>query len=102
MRQLIAAPIRMIVGATLPSARVGEGLETTQPRHFASVIAKGSLGASIAMWGHGAQRRLGAESRHSQLVTAERSDFGGREPPAFSLHCDHRRRSRSSNTSRVT
>jgi hypothetical protein len=45
MRQLIAAPIRMIVGATLPSARVGEGLETTQPRHFASVIAKGSLGA---------------------------------------------------------
>ena len=30
MRQLIAAPIRMIVGATLPSARVGEGLETTQ------------------------------------------------------------------------
>jgi hypothetical protein len=44
MRQLIAAPIRMIVGATLPSARVGEGLETTQPRHFASVIAKGSLG----------------------------------------------------------
>jgi hypothetical protein len=36
----------MIVGATLPSALVGEGLETTQPRHFASVIAKGSLGAS--------------------------------------------------------
>jgi hypothetical protein len=57
MRQLIAAPIRMIVGATLPSARVGEGLETTQPRHFASVIAKGSFGARLCENAHETRMR---------------------------------------------
>ncbi len=48
MRQLIAAATRMIVGATLPSARVGEGLETTQLSRFVALPAWVCLGANPA------------------------------------------------------
>jgi hypothetical protein len=67
MRQLIAAPIRMIVGATLPSARVGEGLETTQLSRFVALPAWVCLGARPEALVLEYELPLSAESGHSGI-----------------------------------
>src|SRR6476659_3843179 len=59
----MAAATRMIVGATLPSARVGEGLETTQLSRFVALPGWVCLGAEGRVPAAKAERPLSVQSR---------------------------------------